>query len=86
MGVFDDARKSGSYCLAVDSSGIEITVGEVLVDGSRSPEMAGRLLSSQASDYAGVRYAMATLVQIVRLHKFAARTQLNGEIYRRFWF
>ncbi|GMT12433.1 hypothetical protein PFISCL1PPCAC_3730, partial [Pristionchus fissidentatus] len=51
VGVWDDARKSGSYCLAIEANGIEIT----------------------ASDYAGVRYAMATLVQVVRLHRYAVK-------------
>ncbi|KAF8386057.1 hypothetical protein PRIPAC_75199, partial [Pristionchus pacificus] len=51
VGVWDDRRKSGAYCLAIEAAGIEIT----------------------ACDYAGVRYAMATLVQIVRLHRYAAK-------------
>ncbi|GMR60058.1 hypothetical protein PMAYCL1PPCAC_30253, partial [Pristionchus mayeri] len=60
VGVWDDRRKSGAYCLAIEAAGIEIT----------------------ACDYAGVRYAMATLVQIVRLHRYAVKNaasqQQNG--------
>lgn len=48
-GVFEDGRPKGSYCLTIQSNGVEI----------------------QASDYAGVRYAFATLVQVFRIHKYA---------------
>lgn len=27
VGVWDDRRKSGAYCLAIEAAGIEITVG-----------------------------------------------------------